>query len=156
MLPPGRVHALRYSIIINNGSPTDTLQLLHETLAASPPPKKITLIPPIARAGGGSLRERATGLWGDGATGVRAQRSNKMDEVLQGIRIIKYFAWEKSFRADISEAPAPPPHPPMHHLRLGVWPCVAACGRAVRPRIARFLHLHLRLPICMCCVAVCC
>ncbi len=40
---------------------------------------------------------------------MRAQRSNKMDEVLQGIRIIKYFAWEKSFRAGISEATPPPP-----------------------------------------------
>ena len=34
---------------------------------------------------------------------VKDERSNCMDEVLQGIRIIKYFAWEASFVTKISE-----------------------------------------------------
>jgi hypothetical protein len=41
-----------------------------------------------------------------------------MDEVLQGIRIIKYFAWERSFFAGIAEARRPPYRPsPLRHPR---------------------------------------
>jgi hypothetical protein len=34
---------------------------------------------------------------------VCLQRANTMDEILQGIRIIKYFAWEKSFIQKVQE-----------------------------------------------------
>lgn len=34
---------------------------------------------------------------------LSVQRANTMDEVLQGIRIIKYFAWEKSFVTKVQE-----------------------------------------------------
>ena len=34
---------------------------------------------------------------------IKDERSNVMDEVLQGIRIIKYFAWERSFKKKVSE-----------------------------------------------------
>ncbi|KAJ1465708.1 hypothetical protein T484DRAFT_1863834 [Baffinella frigidus] len=37
---------------------------------------------------------------------VKDERSNVMDEILQGIRIIKYFAWERSFKNKISEVRA--------------------------------------------------
>ena len=32
---------------------------------------------------------------------IKDERSNVMDEILQGIRVIKYFAWEKSFRGKV-------------------------------------------------------
>lgn len=34
---------------------------------------------------------------------VKDERSNLMDEVVQGIRIIKYFVWERNFEAKVSE-----------------------------------------------------
>ena len=72
-----------------------------------------------------------------GAAGGPAQRSNKMDEVLQGIRIIKYFAWEKSFRAGISEAcPHPFPYPPAPS-RLGAPPRCAKAGWHLEARPPR-------------------
>ena len=34
---------------------------------------------------------------------IKDERSNVMDEILQGIRVIKYFAWERSFMGKVSE-----------------------------------------------------
>ncbi len=65
---------------------------------------------------------------------MRAQRSNKMDEVLQGIRIIKYFAWEKSFRAGIYEAPLPAHTPPYPKSLLSPQLCHRSALTAARRR----------------------